>query len=111
MKTFQGPTSAPIGAWMCEFTPFQKIMTDRPSNQPTEQTEGHREVSNGVQWSYNLIAVDREKGQGQKWLSQVRRESSTPGANKFVQAWEEILDEIFSFFFFLINITIIVDFK
>ena len=38
-------TSAPIGAWKYNFTPFNEIMTKRPTNGPTDQanppSDGH----------------------------------------------------------------------
>ena len=33
-------TSAQIGAWKCNFPPFQEIMTYRPTNHPTDMTDG-----------------------------------------------------------------------
>ena len=31
-------TSAPIGAWICNFPPFLEIMTDRPTRRRTDRT-------------------------------------------------------------------------
>ena len=48
MKMSFSVTSATIGAWKCNFPPYQEIMTDRLTNQPTHQyTEmrGNREVT------------------------------------------------------------------
>ena len=32
---FNHDTSAPIGAWKCNFAPFCEIMTDPPTDRPT----------------------------------------------------------------------------
>ena len=37
-------TTAPIGAWKCNFPPFLEIMTDRPTDRQTDM-RGHREVT------------------------------------------------------------------
>ena len=34
-STYSKRTSAPTGAWKCNFPPFQETMTDRPTNQTT----------------------------------------------------------------------------
>ena len=36
--------SAPIGAWKCNFPPFHEIMTDSPTDHPTD-IRVHREVT------------------------------------------------------------------
>ena len=33
-------TSAPIGTWKCEITPFYEIMTDQPTNKPSNRQTG-----------------------------------------------------------------------
>ena len=35
-----------MGAWKSNFPPFWEIMTDRPTNRPTDtERQGHREVT------------------------------------------------------------------
>ena len=52
-------TSAPIGAYECNFPPFyDKTMTDRPSNQPTDQPTDGR--TGGV--NRPTRATGRQKG-------------------------------------------------
>ena len=55
-------TRAPIGAWICNFPPFQVIMTDRPTDQPGKQQtdmKGNwgRYTCNNVYLSLNLAAL------------------------------------------------------
>ena len=38
-------TNALIGAWKCNFLPFQEIMTDTPSNQQMGGMRRHREAT------------------------------------------------------------------
>ena len=37
---FRKKTSVPIGAWKCNFPPFQEIMTDRQTDRQTERQTG-----------------------------------------------------------------------
>ena len=40
MSKSKAKTSAPIGAWMCNFPPIEDIMTDRPTDQPSDGHTG-----------------------------------------------------------------------